>query len=591
MQSPSSRVRAGGAVALALALSLGAAAACAGPDQSAGPGDDISLVVVSGNNQSAPAGTELPQPLVVRATNSAGTAIANQIINFRVVAGGGAVFAGTAKTNSSGYAREWWTLGPNAGLNRVEARAVNPGTAERQVFGVFDATGTTGGGGTPTPVLTSVVVTPDSSNIQVGQTVQLSAALRDQNGATMSGTVTWSTLNASIATVSGSGLVTGAAAGTARIVGASGGRADTAKVVVTATTPPPPSSSGRWISGYYPGYQRSLYPETQVDFSVMTHVMVGAVQPTANGGVTRDFYIDNTNGPLMARNLSARAHQFGRKAILMLGGAGSRDLLVSATSSANRATFVANLIRTMDDLGYDGIDVDWEPVEDSDKPQLLQLLRDLRAARPGMLITFPVMWTNANFPADAWYAQVAPLVDQLNIMSYGMADNWGGWVSWHHAALYGEASNRPSSVASSVRAYVAAGVPASKLGIGLSSYGSCWRGASTMLQTLGSTAGVVASDNEMSYANIMSQYHTSSAYRWDATARAGYLSFATQTGPQGCTMVSYEDVQSITEKGAYVKSAGLGGAIMWTVQQGYLPSAPAGQQNPLLTAAYNSIVP
>src|SRR5262249_26729302 len=148
---------------------------------------------------------------------------------------------------------------------------------------------------------------------------------------------------------------------------------------------------------------------------------------------------------------------------------------------------------------------------------------------------------NANWGADPWFAQVAPLVDQFNMMTYQMADNWGGWVSWHQAALYGQAGNHPSSVSSSAQAYVAAGVPAAKIGIGLAFYGSCWRGPTALLQTLASSWGVVASDNVMSYANIMSQYYTSAAYQWDATAKAGYLSFSSTTGPQQCTLVSYED--------------------------------------------------
>ncbi|HKG90464.1 MAG TPA: Ig-like domain-containing protein [Gemmatimonadaceae bacterium] len=240
MQSLSAILRTGSAFGFALVLG----AACADDSSTTPAGadapDGVTFEVVSGGNQSAPVGTELPQPLVVRARNSAGTPVANQIVNFRVTAGGGSVYAGTAKTDGSGYAREWWTLGAAAGLNRVEARAVHASTGERQVFGTFEATGTTGGGGTPTPVLTSVVVTPDSSSVQVGSTVQLSAALRDQNGAPMTGTVSWSSLTPAVASVSGSGLVTGVAAGTARIVGASGGKADTAKVVVTSTTTPPP---------------------------------------------------------------------------------------------------------------------------------------------------------------------------------------------------------------------------------------------------------------------------------------------------------------------------------------------------------------
>jgi hypothetical protein len=155
MQSLSAIMRTGGALGIALVLG----AACAddtskstGADAAA---DGITFEVVSGSNQSAPAGTELPQPLVVRARNSAGSAVANQIVNFRVVAGGGSVFAGTAKTDGSGYAREWWTLGPTAGLNRIEARAVNASTGERQVFGTFEATGLA-----ERPAVASVTVAP-----------------------------------------------------------------------------------------------------------------------------------------------------------------------------------------------------------------------------------------------------------------------------------------------------------------------------------------------------------------------------------------------------------------------------------------------
>ena len=95
----------------------------------------------------------------------------------------------------------------------------------------------------------------------------------------------------------------------------------------------------------------------------------------------------------------------------------------------------------------------------------------------------------------------------------------------------------------------------------------------------------------MSYTNIMAQYYDAAARQWDSAASVPYLSFATGKGPQGCNFISYDDEQSITAKGSYVKAQGLGGTIVWTIQQGHLPSAPAGKQDPLLRAAYNSIVP
>ena len=92
-------------------------------------------------------------------------------------------------------------------------------------------------------------------------------------------------------------------------------------------------------------------------------------------------------------------------------------------------------------------------------------------------------------------------------------------------------------------------------------------------------------------ANIMSLYSDAGARRWDDLAKVPYLTFTTPKCPSQCNFVSYDDEQSIAEKGAHVKANGLGGAIIWTIGQGHLPNAPAGSQDPVLKAAYNSIVP
>jgi hypothetical protein len=90
----------------------------------------------------------------------------------------------------------------------------------------------------PVPVAT-VAVTPATNSIPVGSTVQLAATTRDANGATLTGrVVTWSSSNTAAATVSGSGLVSGVAAGTVTITATSEGKSGTASVTVTAVAPP-----------------------------------------------------------------------------------------------------------------------------------------------------------------------------------------------------------------------------------------------------------------------------------------------------------------------------------------------------------------
>jgi uncharacterized protein YjdB len=81
----------------------------------------------------------------------------------------------------------------------------------------------------------SVTVSPSTSSVAIGQTTQLTATLTDASGNTLSGrVVTWSSSQTSIATVSGSGLVTGVSGGTATITATSEGQVGTATVDVVS---------------------------------------------------------------------------------------------------------------------------------------------------------------------------------------------------------------------------------------------------------------------------------------------------------------------------------------------------------------------
>src|SRR5262249_12398024 len=157
---------------------------------------------------------------------------------------------------------------------------------------------------------------------------------------------------------------------------------------------------------------------------------------------------------------------------------------------------------------------------------------------------------------DPFYGTIAPLFDQINIMTYGMAGAWPGWRSWHSSALFGEAANTPSSLDSSVKADLAARGPAQKLRIGIRLYCSCWTPPVNAPSSDLNGSQLVADDGTMSFTHIMSAYYTDMNHHWDAAAKAPYLGFAQAHGPEGCSFVSYEDAQSIQEKGQYAKMMG-----------------------------------
>lgn len=353
-----------------------------------------------------------------------------------------------------------------------------------------------------------------------------------------------------------------------------------------------PGYHSRWVSGYYAAWQHASYPETSVDFSIITHLFMARLKPRADGTIATDFELDTVTGPRIARTLSTRAHAGRRKAVLMLGGTGQRAAFVKAASNTTRPKFVANLLRVMDDLGYDGIDVDWEPIQPSDRPLMLGLLRALRVARPSMILTAPIGWLNSNQPqsVDGWYAQVAATVDQLNVMTYYMAGPWDGWVSGHHAPLTDQHRDRPASVTSSVNLLIDAGVPAHKIGVGIGLFGSCWRGVTGPRQIVPPATWMDADDDRMSVANILAHYYDSSHRYWDDAAQVPFLSYPSGYGPQRCNFISYEDVRSVGLKGAFVKRRGLGGVIVWTMGEGHLPTEPIGSRDPLLRTAYQAVM-
>lgn len=110
------------------------------------------------------------------------------------------------------------------------------------VLGGCGGSGGGGGTGVPTPVFTTLSVSPTSATLAgaPGSTTQLTATPEDQNGHAMSGlgSPTWASSDESVATVDGSGLVTSVAVGgpvtiTASLTASSVTKQGTSSITVT----------------------------------------------------------------------------------------------------------------------------------------------------------------------------------------------------------------------------------------------------------------------------------------------------------------------------------------------------------------------
>ncbi len=348
------------------------------------------------------------------------------------------------------------------------------------------------------------------------------------------------------------------------------------------------SPARSWTTAYYAGWTQGDMPPSTIDFTPLTHVIHFSLLPKSDGTLDSASF-DLT--PTASSTLLSRAHANGTKVLVCVGGAGTQVQFQGATKPAAIDGFVTRLVSFVTSRGYDGLDIDWEPLDPGDGPAYKDLVSRLSsqfaARNPRPLLTAAV----ATEPALLYSLQGS--FDQINVMTYDLAGPWEGWVTWFNAPLFDGGYRFPSTgglITSGdglINRFLAAGVQASKLGIGIAFYGAVWSGG-TGLSTGGAslprqewqTAPTVTA---MDYRNILATYYRPERYHWDTNAQSAYLSID-NPGSSADKFISYDDEHASQAKVAYAHNRGLGGVMIWELAGGYLPSKPAGQRHPLLTA-------
>src|SRR4051812_16212812 len=134
-------------------------------------GSAAGLSIVSGNEQTGQAGTELPGDLVVRLVDAAGNGVPGAAVTWVVGTGGGRVSPENTVTDEAGRTSSRWTLGPNPAENRVDAVVSGVGVVH------FTATGTAA---RPAGL---VIVTQPSGSVRNGQALERQPVIQVRDGA------------------------------------------------------------------------------------------------------------------------------------------------------------------------------------------------------------------------------------------------------------------------------------------------------------------------------------------------------------------------------------------------------------------------
>ncbi len=232
----------------------------------------------------------------------------------------------------------------------------------------------------------------------------------------------------------------------------------------------------------------------------------------------------------------------------------------------------------MDRYGYDGIDVDWEPLAPQDADLYTTFIEGLRKSldqtallhrRPKLALTTAI---EVNLNQDDYMASLVSTlhklddnVDRINLMTYAMANSDSLPFVWHNSALYPvvspENAFRTPSVDGAIGAFFAAGFQPAKLGIGINLYGYLWQGQGLEnISSPGKLWKFPPKVVELTYGEVAKEFLKNNPTRWDQQAQVPYLSI-----PQRNQFLSYEDNRGIEAKLRYVQQHGLGGVIIWDI--------------------------
>lgn len=279
------------------------------------------------------------------------------------------------------------------------------------------------------------------------------------------------------------------------------------------------------------------WSEVMPDPQYMTHInyAFGHVNESFNG-----VKIDNEER--LRQIVDLRKQKPELKVLLSIGGWGSGRFSEMAANDEYRRAFAADCDRVVKEFALDGIDIDWEYPTSSmanissspdDTENFTLLMQDIRAA-----IGNEKELTLATVASARYidFKAILPSVDFVNIMAYDMAS-----APKHHSALYPSGHSGDITSDGAVTAHLKAGVPPSKLVMGMHFYG---RGGD----------GYPSFQDYNKVGNTDTQY----TEKWDEVAQVPYLADKNDT-----LVFGFENPRSLAIKCQYILDKDLLGGMYW----------------------------
>ena len=276
------------------------------------------------------------------------------------------------------------------------------------------------------------------------------------------------------------------------------------------------------------------------------------------------FKVDTTDIDRTASDIT-RAHSYGIRVCMSIGGWGADGFCQSCASEETRATFIASIIEAVQKYGYDGVDLDWEyptsgqsagiAYTSKDKANFTALCKELRAAlneiNPKLLLTAAVASGTRYYDVK----NVDQYLNYWNLMTYDFSSKTSGSKARYDEGL--------TDTTSSVEAYISAGATAKKIIVGIT-----FRATKFTVSELGSKYGIgqtmTSNREDIDYKDVVKSYLNNSDYKlyYDTTDAMAVLYTPNKVDGE-YIVLSFENDRALIARASLIRDKGIGGIMAW----------------------------
>ena len=332
----------------------------------------------------------------------------------------------------------------------------------------------------------------------------------------------------------------------------------------------------------YVGGFRGLVNADSIEVEKLTHVNYAFVDIRDGQAWLHNERIDTVN---FHRLTATRIRNPALRILISIGGwSWSKNFSDAVLTDSTRRRFASSAVNIVASYGLDGVDIDWEypgmrgdnnVFRPEDKGNYTLLFKALRQQLDSLTqvtgktyqITTAVGASEA-FIHHTDMDSAQQYLDYINVMSYDFREG-GDSLSGHHTNLLASPGDPAQySTDRAVRDFEAAGVPASKLVVGLAFYGHGWKMQSTDNHGLFRPAVAPFRAGGFTYIKDSLIGHDGYHRYWDRKAKAPWL-----FQPEEKIFISYDDERSVKAKCKYAEKNDLAGVMFWeyfTDRKGYL---------------------